>query len=431
MALLATNIGVANPDTAVLEYARQVGVPGLNTVPTCGSVLMLEFGKDIALVDGFYAPGSIGSFSLQVPMKVHNQTQITYQANEWELIALTKMSGMLISERGTTQIYQSLLVKQDVLDTSTQEPYTRNEVHRLVGGGFFDSWNILHSFLSNGIHIDEIYTRWAFDELKYKDYDPTNLDEYNIISEYKYTVIPVLEHIKKTYPKTKIVVDDYSPLMQGEFQESDLAASIQYHHIGAYVRWAIPSEGQLSAKRQGKSVGLVYGQDKIRFQIKDNKFYAHFIECLGGTDSLDYNQELFYWTVDFPTIPILQAHYIKDHFIEFPNERGFFTGGRDMTKMYQKICYPQYNSDTFQVGKPMGVMHRKSDAWIYAYNRKYYDSWQWSMKQFYDTIDESYLSFRNGNFVVGTKKMSSPLYYVGTLPDSFQVDIDINGQTPF
>lgn len=297
--------------------------------------------------------------------------------------------------------------------------------------GGSDSWNILHSFLSNGIHIDEIYTRWAFDELKYKDYDPTNLDEYNIISEYKYTVIPVLEHIKKTYPKTKIVVDDYSPLMQGEFQESDLAASIQYHHIGAYVRWAIPSEGQLSAKRQGKSVGLVYGQDKIRFQIKDNKFYAHFIECLGGTDSLDYNQELFYWTVDFPTIPILQAHYIKDHFIEFPNERGFFTGGRDMTKMYQKICYPQYNSDTFQVGKPMGVMHRKSDAWIYAYNRKYYDSWQWSMKQFYDTIDESYLSFRNGNFVVGTKKMSSPLYYVGTLPDSFQVDIDINGQTPF
>ena len=138
LALLATNIGVAHPDGAVIEYARQVGVPGLNSVPTCSSVLMLEFGKDIALVDEFYAPGSIGSFSLQVTMKVHNQTPITYQANEWELIILTKMSGMLVNERGTTSVYQSLLVKQDVLDTSTQEPYTRNEVHRLVGSGFFD-----------------------------------------------------------------------------------------------------------------------------------------------------------------------------------------------------------------------------------------------------------------------------------------------------
>jgi hypothetical protein len=130
------NIGTADP--AIIEYGRLVGCPGLNSVPTCGSVLMLEFGKDIAFVDEFYAPGSIGAFNLQVQMKVHNQTQISYASNEWELIILTKMSGMLVNERGTTSVYQSLLVKQDVLDTSTQEPYTRNEVHRLVGGGFFD-----------------------------------------------------------------------------------------------------------------------------------------------------------------------------------------------------------------------------------------------------------------------------------------------------
>ena len=61
------------------------------------------------------------------------------QSNEWELRILTKMSGMLVNERGTTSVYQSLLVKQDVLDTSTQEPYTRNEVHRLVGSGFGDN----------------------------------------------------------------------------------------------------------------------------------------------------------------------------------------------------------------------------------------------------------------------------------------------------
>jgi hypothetical protein len=99
---------------------------------------MLEFGKDIALTDAFYAPGSIGAFNLQVILKVHNQTQIQYETSEWELIILTKMSGMLVNERGTTSVYQGLLVKQDVLDTSTQDPYTRNEVHRLVGGNFFD-----------------------------------------------------------------------------------------------------------------------------------------------------------------------------------------------------------------------------------------------------------------------------------------------------
>ena len=42
-------------------------------------------------------------------------------------------------ERGTCSQYQGLLVRQDILDTSTQEPYTMHDVKRLVGGGFFDN----------------------------------------------------------------------------------------------------------------------------------------------------------------------------------------------------------------------------------------------------------------------------------------------------
>ena len=130
---------IAAGGAGAVQYAQLVGCPYYNNVPTCGSILCLAFGKDIALTDEYYAPGSLGSFNLQITLSVYNQTTTPYAGNQYELIVLTKNSGMLVLERGTASQYQGLLVKQDVLDTSTQEPYTMHDVKRLVGGGFFDN----------------------------------------------------------------------------------------------------------------------------------------------------------------------------------------------------------------------------------------------------------------------------------------------------
>jgi hypothetical protein len=105
--------------------------------PLSGSMLVLEFGKDIPLQEQYYASGSLGSFSLQVNMNCVNQGATTL-TNE-ELVIITMNSGVFVVERGSSSIFTGLLTKSDVLEVASQTPYYRADAVRLVGGGFMDT----------------------------------------------------------------------------------------------------------------------------------------------------------------------------------------------------------------------------------------------------------------------------------------------------
>ena len=131
--------GRDQPTPAESRLLGEIGVPGYSQVATTGSILVLEFGKDITL-PSYYAPSSLGSFNLQVKLDVYNQT--TKQplfANSYELCIITKNSGVICLERGVCSQYLGLLTKSDVLSVSEQVPYKRSDVKRLVGNGWFDS----------------------------------------------------------------------------------------------------------------------------------------------------------------------------------------------------------------------------------------------------------------------------------------------------
>lgn len=106
-------------------------------IATSGSLIVLEFGKDIQLVEDFYSAGSLGNFNIQI-----NNIQVTNQTNQSitpEIVLVTMNSGVFVNERGTSSVYTGILTKADVLDASSQEPYTRSDVARMVGGGFLDN----------------------------------------------------------------------------------------------------------------------------------------------------------------------------------------------------------------------------------------------------------------------------------------------------
>jgi len=110
-------------------------------VPTIGTFLVLEFGKDIQLVEDFYAPGSLGNFNLQMNLQVVNQNPYSTSpipANTYEVVVITMNSGVFVCERGTSSTYTGILTKQDVLEASDQVAYTNSDVNRLVGGSFLD-----------------------------------------------------------------------------------------------------------------------------------------------------------------------------------------------------------------------------------------------------------------------------------------------------
>ena len=117
--------------------ANKAGGAGTgSTISTTGSVLCLAFGTDIELNADYYAQGSLGNFNLQFQLDVENTGDADVVP---EIVVMTVNSGVLVCERGTCSTYLGLLTKQDVLDASRQQPYSRSDVKRLVGGGWFET----------------------------------------------------------------------------------------------------------------------------------------------------------------------------------------------------------------------------------------------------------------------------------------------------
>lgn len=123
------------------EFSGYANVPDPSSgsgrrIPTSGSLLILEFGKDIQLTEDYYASGSLGNFNLQINLQCYNQ--FPYAVTP-EIVLITMNSGLFVNERGTSSTYTGILTKQDVLEASAQEPLYQSSVKRMVGGGFLDS----------------------------------------------------------------------------------------------------------------------------------------------------------------------------------------------------------------------------------------------------------------------------------------------------
>ena len=109
-----------------------------SSFPSCGGCLVLEFGKDIQLIEDFFAPGSLGNFNIRLNVSYLNNNPSIATASNIEMVLITMNSGVFVCERGTSSTYTGILTRADVLEASEQDAYTRSDVQRLVGGGFMD-----------------------------------------------------------------------------------------------------------------------------------------------------------------------------------------------------------------------------------------------------------------------------------------------------
>jgi hypothetical protein len=116
-----------------------------DSIATAGSFLMLEFGRHIQLSDEFYAPGSIGNFNCQYKVKARNDTASALA--DYELVTIVVNSGLMVLERGSTSVYTAVLTKQDVMDSVEMEPTSLSQAHRMIGGGFLDSFKSVLGYL--------------------------------------------------------------------------------------------------------------------------------------------------------------------------------------------------------------------------------------------------------------------------------------------
>jgi hypothetical protein len=286
--------------------------------------------------------------------------------------------------------------------------------------GGMDSWYALHSFLSNGIHVDEVYSRWPLVERKYQSADKNNIDESNLGSEFEFAALPVLEYVRKNFPRTHVVVDDYSEdLSNNEFILPKVGVnSTAIHHL----KWNRRSQYEQEQERRNSNIGIVLGCDKISIAVESGNFYAYFTDAFQSPEIGGRNYEYFYWTPDFPTLPILQAHYLKDYLSIAGNQNLH----REYRELYRTVCYPDFDPTTFRVGKQLGNVVFKSTNWVYQHNPKLIKSWKWSMDQYFNGMDDKFISRLDNGLKVGTRTVESPRYLVAENTGIPNIRRDVN-----
>lgn len=332
-------------------------------------------------------------------------------------------------KRSLDDIYQSrakqLRVKYDYLVLS------------FSGGS--DSWTALDAFRSSGTHLDEIFVRWPKKATQnlYKA-GTSNKHPSNILSEWDFTINPMLETIQKEMPATKISVVDWSDhILNTEISDYDWVERVpqDYLNVGANLKWTLMSDLERAEIDCGRKTCFISGIDKPQMWIDNGKVYCYFLDKLANgfyNPHLAQNQgrtcEHFYWTPDMPEITVEQAKYIFLNLKFAPHMREII----DCRKPYdaskkkiwnawsRSIIYPKYSSlNLFQADKSYTNVLDEVDNWMSAYlSTNYVQSWNWGLKNILSSINSKFLQ-KKGDEVTGFIGFIDGQYLVGDLDQSF------------
>lgn len=258
--------------------------------------------------------------------------------------------------------------------------------------GGSDSYNVLDSFLDNGIFIDCVATSYpikAIEKLKHT-FDARNRSAENVIFEYTEVAHPKLLEVSKVSPKTEIAVLDHTDtaidmLLGGKLHIMPVggigaAPGLAGHYlIGQKVR---------EYAKRGKAV-YVTGVDKpkIFYNPITKNFGTYFDDIslvLGNwtKDAFDGYRpyvEHFYYTTDMPAIwqkqlalykralaPILDRPWqdindaLKQTIYIYPSGNYVFNVHHIF---FKKLLYENWNDAIFQAGKPSGYFFQEHSNW--------------------------------------------------------------------
>jgi hypothetical protein len=193
----------------------------------------------------------------------------------------------------------------------------------IVLGGI-DSTNILHTFLANGIKVDEVVTFWSkFDEggVEYQELHNYNLPKLKIWEEKYNTKIPlrVIDHSVNLHMAADYIKKDHL------FVQNSMVTVNEYLKFNTmcqeYDRSSPEWKNHVNA---GKSTCLIYGIDKPSVYFRDGKWVFNINDVQTGqfgnivrsqmTKDPVYTEEWFYWSPKAVKIIIKQCHLIKKLF---------------------------------------------------------------------------------------------------------------------
>lgn len=284
----------------------------------------------------------------------------------------------------------------------------------LSGGS--DSATVLFSFIQQGLFIDEVIVRHSSQG---HTADPSNLNLHasNEFSEYEYAAKPLLKWLSKVSPKTKITIHDFSQdvLTAGSlWDENFIHWTGDYVTPGCIVRYNHATNIEtLRTFDKGKSIGIIFGVDKPRVVLNDNKLYVLFVDrpvhiahpALVNNGFNNLEVELFFWSPELPQLVIKQAHTIKKWFEHPMNTTlnymlNFWWQLSPINRTAYEatikgVIYPDYDLKTFQTNKPDTAMYQEWDFWLNDYKDSHgYKTFIRGMNHLYKNIDNDFLMIK-------------------------------------
>ncbi len=283
----------------------------------------------------------------------------------------------------------------------------------LAYSGGADSDNMLKAFIDNNIKLEEVWCDWPHEIIRKAGYVLNNSKEAsNMPSEWHYAIKPGLDKLALSNPEIKIHLSDCSTALEDEdAEDTQSLVSVptvyttikRFRYIEKYVH-------DLNAN--GKRVGIIFGIDKCLPWQFENKYGFVFSDSAvyfksHATNNNMHVVEYFYWTPDFPSIAIEQAHRVWDFLKlhpDFTKEKlsemvsspvAWTDRNKTFDQIIKQICYPKWDLSTHQVNKTGHFLNEQFSKYTRVFNNeRFYQSWVSNTKEMMSKLDPS-IAFRN------------------------------------
>jgi hypothetical protein len=320
----------------------------------------------------------------------------------------------------------------ELYDRRARELREKYDYIVLSFSGGSDSFNILESFIRQNLHIDEIVTsHHGYSEKTHAALNTNITANWNYAAEHVLNTMPRLKYASEKLPKTKItLVDETNNLFDAIKQYEDENWIFKRNdHLGALMplKYNFFDIKKLRTEfDKDKSIGIVWGRDKPKIKIQNNKFYTTFNDItLNATHMVAHNSEYtnvktesFYWNSSCLDMLAKQAHVVKRWIETTPSVQRYWLENSMVIRrqlheiLLRKVIYSTWNESWFQIEKPVSQWHTQFDEWFRRDPNlsKDYTLWQRGIKQAVNLLSE-HINFTNG--VPDNLKLFEKSYLIG------------------
>lgn len=250
----------------------------------------------------------------------------------------------------------------------------------LAYSGGSDSHNILNAWVEADCKIDEILSFW--------NYEGSDNYQSFMNAEVTNVVIPDIQKLRdrgldfqfRLVDTSKFSIEvmhryglDYEYNANYHFTPNNPAKSLFREQIVDYANLI----------SSGKKMCIVWGLEKPTIEFDGTRHYFQFKDIIDMAvppyvqrkNDDGWYDELFYWTPDFPLLPIKAAHLIKK-FLETCNDPTYYQNSRShrgynkvlnqyLTESAVKtIIYPRWDNNIFCNGKANSFIFSIRDTWF-------------------------------------------------------------------